>query len=130
MRKQIHPFYSKASFDLTDPILQPKTEAMKIESSPNLINFTVHKNEIDDQLSDSLPVNDDDDDDDYVQSNNNEEDGSDDEYQGLEMETGLVDRGLNYLCPITSLDFNYVRPCLDLLQFNFNFMTRVFFNLN
>ena len=98
VRKQIHPFYSKASFDLTDPILQPKTEAMKIESSPNLINFTVHKNEIDDQLSDSLPVNDDGDDD-YVPSNNNEEeDGSDDEYQGLEMETGLVDRRLNYHC--------------------------------
>ena len=30
----------------------------------------------------------------------------------------------------TSLDFNYVRPCLVLLQFNFNFMTRVFCNLN
>jgi len=77
---------TRASFDLTDPILQPKTEAMKIESSPNLINFTVHKNEIDDQLSDSLPVNDDGDDD-YVPSNNNEEeDGSDDEYQGIKRE--------------------------------------------
>ena len=26
----------------------------------------------------------------------------------------------------TSLDFNYVRPCLVLLQFDFNFMTRGF----
>ena len=30
----------------------------------------------------------------------------------------------------TSLDFNYVKPCFDLFQFSYNFMTKGFSNLN
>ena len=30
----------------------------------------------------------------------------------------------------TSLDFNYVKPCFDLLQFRYNFMEKGFSNLN
>ena len=30
----------------------------------------------------------------------------------------------------TSLDFNYIRPRFDLLQFSYNFMTKGFSNLN
>ena len=30
----------------------------------------------------------------------------------------------------TSLDFNYVKPCFDLLQFKYNFRTNGFSNLN
>ena len=27
-----------------------------------------------------------------------------------------------------SLDFNYIKPCFDLLEFNYNFMTKGFSN--
>ena len=30
----------------------------------------------------------------------------------------------------TSLDFNYVKSCFDLLQFSYNFMTKGFYNQN
>ena len=29
--------------------------------------------------------------------------------------------------PPTSLGFNYVKPCFDLFQFNYNFMTKGYF---
>ena len=44
----------------------------------------------------------------------------------------LKDRGHfnHHLYVITSLDFTYIRPYLVLLQFNFDFLTQLFCNLN